>query len=123
MPQEIKESDWKVFKQLHEVALERYFIRAVAEIERVIGEKGKSNRDRFWDTHTLIEEHRETLRRTFDDFRRSTALMQLAFICALELLKPDELARLSPEAQDYLRQLAELRARQNRDRAEGTRNS
>jgi hypothetical protein len=63
------------------------------------------------------------LRRTFDDFRRSTALMQLAFICALELLKPDELARLSPEAQDYLRQLAELRARQNRDRAEGTRNS
>jgi hypothetical protein len=107
MPGEIKESDWKIFKQLHAIALERYFMRALADVERGLGEKSKSNRDRFWDLHKQIEEHRETLQRTFDDYRRSTALMQLAIIHSLDVLKQEELTRFSPEAQEFLRQMAE----------------
>ena len=57
-----------------------------------------------------MEEHREMLQRTFDDYRRSTALMQLEIICAQDLLKPEELARFSPEALAHLRQMTEVRA-------------
>jgi len=107
MSREIAESDWKMFRKLHAVALERFFERAVSEIERPVSDKGKPSRDRYWDAVEFIKSNRKELARLFDDMRRSTALLQLAAIYSQKLLTAEEMSRFSPEAREtveaYLR--------------------
>jgi hypothetical protein len=102
MPHDIKESDWKIFRQLHEIALDRFYQRAVAKLGRVQLAKAKEPRDRFWQLAKLLDEEKEELSRLFDDFRRSTSLIQLAFIVREDLLTEDEFSRFSPDAREYV---------------------
>ena len=44
----------------------------------------------------LLRERDDQVARAFDDPRRSQMVMQLATICALDLLLPEELSRLTP---------------------------
>ena len=98
MSRQISEADWKVFRQLHEIALERFFERAVCELERLVSGKAASSRERFWDVAELVKKRRNEARKLFDDFRRSTALLQLALIDSRDLLTAQEMSRFSPEA-------------------------
>ena len=49
MPREIKESDWKLFKQLHPVALERFSQRILSEIGSINADSAKSFHQRYLD--------------------------------------------------------------------------
>jgi hypothetical protein len=100
MSQDIRESDWKIFRELHGIALERYFDRAVADIEKTLATDGKTSREQFWDVANLAHQRKKEVANLFDDFRRSTALMQLGIICATGLLTDEEILRFSPEAQE-----------------------
>ena len=42
---DIKESDWKLFRSLHGVALERYCQRVIEAVKSVAEEEEKRNRD------------------------------------------------------------------------------
>ena len=102
MSASIPESDWKLFRQLSEAALERAFQRGVAEIQRLAAEENKSAREHFWNPLEFANRYRKELADMFDDPRRSNALIQLAMIAAQKLLTVHEMARFSPDTRDFV---------------------
>lgn len=75
--QHILESDWKVFRQVHTAALARYCERVLAEVARLAGDTSIESHDRYLQVYKLIHERDKLLANAFNDFRRSTAELQL----------------------------------------------
>jgi hypothetical protein len=98
MPVDIKESDWKIFRELHPLALERFCTRTMAEVERIVREKEGTNLEMYRAVYGLIERQDKELAFLFDDFRRSTALIQLAQLRARRLVTVEEMGRFSLES-------------------------
>jgi hypothetical protein len=105
---EIKESDWKVFRRLHSVALERYCRRVLEEV-RVAAECQGDYHDCYRRVYRLIRERDKTMAAAFDDPRRSTAFILLANIIREELLTEEELKQFSLEAQERIDAINKLR--------------
>jgi hypothetical protein len=99
MSPDIRESDWKVFKELHPILVQRYCERFLKEVERVVADGSKTPHNRYGEIYSLTKHVTKELARAFDDKRRSTALVQLHIIHSLGLLTEEELSRFSPEAQ------------------------
>ena len=97
MTREISESDWKIFRQLHPIALERFCERVLSEIGPLTSETGKSAHERYLAVFKLLQRRDKELAEAFDDLRRSSAWYQLAVIRARGLLTEEEFARFSPE--------------------------
>jgi len=97
MTRQISEADWRVFRQLRAIALERFYGRVLSEIDGLVSDTGKSARERYQAVFELIQLRDSELADAFDDPRRSTAVLQLARIQSHELLIQEELARFSPE--------------------------
>jgi hypothetical protein len=109
MPAQIKESDWKTFRKLHSVALERFCRRVLVEIERINSDYAKSSHQRYLDIFDLIQRRNREIAEAFDDFRRSTAVIQLAKIQAHDLLTEEEFSRFSEETRSTVEFLVGLR--------------
>lgn len=97
MTQEITESDWKCFRKLHPVALERFSAQILKEIETISADITKSSHQRYLDIYRIVERRDKELSATFDDLRRSTALMQIVSIYGRGLLTESELMAFSQE--------------------------
>jgi len=78
MAVEIKESDWKLFRQLHKAALERFCERVLNEIRSAMVDDGESYHDRYLEVFALIRDRDKAIASMFDDVRRSNALILLA---------------------------------------------
>lgn len=102
MSREIRESDWKLFRELHPIAVNRFCERVLSEITAVTSDATKTPHARYGDIFTLVRERDRQIARAFDDKRRSTALMQLAIIHSFGLLTEEELGRFSPEAREAI---------------------
>lgn len=74
MPQGIAESDWKLFRQLHPVALERFCQQILRKIESINADNSKIFHQRYLDIYKVIKRRDKELSTTFNDLRRSTAL-------------------------------------------------
>jgi hypothetical protein len=107
MSPEIKESDWKVLRELLPIALERFSGRVLDEIRGITSTRNKSAHDRFVDTSKLIQKRKREMADAFDDLRRSTAFLRLLAIQSHELLTNEEMERFSPEMRERLRSLLE----------------
>jgi len=105
---EIKGSDWKLFRQLHQIALERFCERVLAEV-RAATEAGDGYHDRYLRVFDLIRDCDKTIARIFNDVRRSNALILLANIKQEGLLTAAELARFSPETREAIENIEHLR--------------
>ena len=90
------ESDWKVFRQLREVALDRFCRRVLDEIEPLRLNASRSHHERYLDVLRLLQERDQELADAFDDPRRSQMILQLGAMHAYGLLEPEELARFTP---------------------------
>ena len=101
----ISERDWKVYKRLYDVALQRYCERALSDAQGVITDSSGSPHDRYLKLYDLMKERDKELGRTFDHFRRSSALMQLCGMRAMELLTEEEMAEFSQEARNFVHAL------------------
>ena len=99
---EIKESDWKIFRQLHPIAVERYCQRVLAENQELANDTTQTARERYLAIFRLYIHRNKEMARLFDDFRRSTALMQILAIKRHELITEEEFARFSEETRDFL---------------------
>jgi hypothetical protein len=97
MSREIFESDWKLFRELHPIALERFCERLLSDVTELATTTGKTAHERYLALFKLLEDRNEELAGAFDDFRRSTACRQLAIIRSRGLLTDEEFARFSPE--------------------------
>lgn len=102
MPREIKESDWKLFRQLHPVALERFSKRILSEIGSINAESAKGFHQRYLDIFEVIGHRDREMSQLFNDLRRSTALTQIALIQSRGLLTEEEFSRFSKETLDII---------------------
>ena len=96
---DIPEKDWKVFKRLREVALERFCKSILAEIVKVVSDESKEAHLRYLAVFKLVSKRDKQLASAFDDLRRSTALLQLTLIHRLKLLSDEEILQFTAETQ------------------------
>ncbi|MEN9360395.1 MAG: hypothetical protein RL095_1930 [Verrucomicrobiota bacterium] len=98
-------SYWKIFTELHPVLLERYCQQVLVELESIQHRKA-SARERYFDLDERIYKRTKTIRRIFDDYRRSTAIIHLAAMRQEELLSDADLARFSEDTQCRIKLVA-----------------
>jgi hypothetical protein len=106
--QSIKESDWKRFKEVHPLALERYCAQSVGEIGYLLSDKTKTALERFWDVEEATRRRAKETRNLFDDYRRSTALMQLGAMRHRKLVSDEEMARFSAETRETVERMLSI---------------
>lgn len=95
----IPETDWKTFKEVKAVALERFCERVLSECKEVMEDRGASAHDRYLSLFRLIRERDNELAAAFDHHSRSKALKQLIGIRRLGVVTEEELKRFSSETQ------------------------
>ena len=106
MSESFPESDWKRFRKLREVALERFCERVLREIGAIAAHGRISSHERYLKIYRLMERRDEQLGRAFNDPRRSCALAQLATIHAYGLLSEAELLPFSPRTRETVEELS-----------------
>lgn len=79
---DVPESDWKVFRELRELALQRFCKRVLEELERLRMNASRSHHERYLDVFELLRDRDEELAHAFNDPRRSRMIVQLAGIHA-----------------------------------------
>ena len=87
---EIRESDWKVLRRVHPLALERFCERVLAEIDCVLRDGAKSHHARYLEVFNIMKRRDREIACLFDNPRRSHALTMLAQIRSQGLLTEDE---------------------------------
>jgi hypothetical protein len=102
MAHDIKESDWKLFRSLRAIALERFCRRVLDDIASIASDTGKSAHQRYLEIYRLVRERDKELAFAFNDVRRSTAIMQLGVIASHDFLTAEELAQFSPDVRGAL---------------------
>jgi hypothetical protein len=97
MMRQVKESDWKLLRQLAPVALERCCSRILAEINVLPADTTKNCHQRYLTIYHLVENRDEEIAKTFNDLRRSSAFIQLALMRTHGPVQDDEFSRFSEE--------------------------
>jgi len=105
-PHDVPESDWKVFRELREVVLERFCTRVLNEVERCCRDTSQSPHQRYLDVFRFLQSRDEELAHAFDGPRRSRMIVQLAAIHAYRLVEPRELERFTERTRATIEWLA-----------------
>src|SRR5262245_65709732 len=97
MMREIKEADWKIFRQVRAVALERFCQHVLDDSELLHKDTRHSAYERYIAIYRLFDERDKEVARLFNDLRRSTALWQIAALKGHGLLTEEEFGGFSQE--------------------------
>jgi hypothetical protein len=106
MEHEFSESDWKTFRELRQLALERFCKRVLDQVQRIPLDTERTYHERYLELVRWLGERNDELAQAFNDPRRSQMLWQLAAIYAYGLLEPDEFARFTPQTRERIQRLA-----------------
>jgi hypothetical protein len=99
---DIPESDWKIFRTVRAAALDRYCARVLDECAAVIQDTSITNHERYLRLYRTLDKRDDELASAFNDFRRSTAMIQLAHIRRLGVVTDEELGRFSKETRELV---------------------
>ena len=108
------ESDWRVFRELREVALERFCGRVLDGVEAFRLDTRASHHERYLALFRWLGDRNEEMALAFDDPKRSQMLSQLIAIRALDLLESEEMMRFTRETRDRVESLAKEHSFQRR---------
>ena len=106
--QDIKESDWKIFKGLRKLAFERFCDRVLGEIARIGSDNTKTKPERYRAIYRLVRERDKEINPIFDFVRRSTAIRQICAFRFHDLLTAQELGQFSPELVQHVEGILEI---------------
>ncbi len=93
----MKESDWKLFVNIKELALEAYCVRALAEMQSLITDQDQDAHTRFVALYQLLQARNKQLAFIFEGHSRSKAALQLRILRFEKLADESLLGQLSPE--------------------------
>jgi hypothetical protein len=113
-PHDFPESDWKVFRELRELALERFCKRVLEDLEPLLRDTSRNHHQRYLDVFRFLQARDEELARAFNDSGRSRMVFQLAAITAYRLVEPHELERFTERTRasvEFLAKEPNLRTR------------
>lgn len=108
MNDRIKESDWKTFKELRPLALQRYCKQVLGDVDKIIHDSEGDAHERYIEMYNIVRDGDKKLAQMFDGFSRSKALSQLVMYYAHDLLDDEEIARLSEETQKRINAILEI---------------
>ena len=103
------ESDWKIFRELREIALQRFCERILGEAKNLAADTSDTAHERFLKLYTHVNDQNYEIARAFDDPKRSSMLIQLSAMCRHNLLEPGELSRFSTETRETAESLGRRR--------------
>ena len=98
----IKESDWNTFKKLHKIVLNRFCEGVLKESSKILLNKSENPHQAYLELYRLLHDKDKVVARIFNDYRRSTAVLQLRLMNDQSLLTKDEKELFSPEVQNWL---------------------
>jgi hypothetical protein len=93
------EADWKHFKKVHPIALDRFAKRVLGECEAILADSSHPAHDRYIALQRHLATADTQMANAFNDWRRSTALLQLAAMHRLDVLGDQELEGFTDETQ------------------------
>ena len=105
---DIGKSDWKIFKELRELALERFCSHVLEEIARIGSDQAKSKHERYLAIYRFIQERNREIDPIFDYVRRSSAVSQLCALRVRELITEEEFKSLSAELRERIDNLIRI---------------
>lgn len=105
MPSRIPERDWRELKRVRAELLERFCARVLEEVAAAARGTGGTAHERYLRVSKLIDERDDELAGAFNDFRRSTAEMQLFTMRRIGLLTDDDLDGFSEETRERVRKI------------------
>lgn len=109
MHDRIKESDWKIFKELKPIALERYCNQVMRDVDKKIHEEAGDAHDRYLEMYKIVRDGDKKLAYMFDGFSRSKALDQLVMYYDNGLLNDEEMTQLSDETRERVHNILKMR--------------
>jgi hypothetical protein len=103
MSADIPERDWRVFRELRPVWLERYCQQVNNELLSRLSDERLSAHERYLKVYRFIVGRDRELGEAFNDFRRSTAVIQIRIIRGLGVvIKDEELASFSDSTREFV---------------------
>lgn len=108
MNDRIKESDWKIFKELRPLALQRYCERVIGDVDKIIHDTEGDAHERYIEMYKIVHDGDKKLANMFDGFSRSKALDQLVMYYSNDLLSDEEIAELSDKTQERIHAILKL---------------
>lgn len=103
MTRGIQESDWKKFKHLHQVALDRFCSRVLIEIAEIAADSSQTPHRRYLAVYDTIQYRDREILKKFDEPRRSTALWQLAALRSCGLVGDEEFMTFTEETRSLIK--------------------
>ena len=76
----MNESDWKIFKQIKDKAIEQFCSLCLAEFREVIDDESEHVHSRYLLNYKLVENRNKQMSLLFDGHSRSKAMIQLLII-------------------------------------------
>jgi hypothetical protein len=101
MDHQIPEKDWKVWKPLFQIALDRFCDRTLQGAAKYANGEGTPH-ERYLKLYQYLKKKDKELAEVFDYFSRSKALMQIALSVKRKLITPEELATFSEETRQTI---------------------
>jgi hypothetical protein len=103
MADPIPEADWKIFRELHELALDRFCARVLDEVLKTIaGGDDKTNHERFLAVSEIVERRNHDMADAFDDPRPAHAIDQLVCMQRHNLLTSKEMSGFSQKTREIV---------------------
>jgi hypothetical protein len=90
---DVAEKDWKVFRRLHSLALERHCAKTLRMAQDIAGDKAQTNHQRYQRLFGLMQDRDKEIARAFNNPRRSVVLEQIVAIRSLGLLEGSDLSK------------------------------
>ncbi len=101
---QIAERDWKHWRRISEIALQRYCAHILDEVASF--QRGaESAHDRYLHLFHLLRERDQEIAAVFNDRRRSNAYQQIAAGVAAGIVSREELGGFSEETQSVVRMM------------------
>ena len=94
---DLKESDWKVFRKLRELALERFCEQVLSEVKNLASNPSDTPHDCYLAIYKMIHQRNKEMAEAFDGLSRSRAWLQIVSIQKHKLLTEEEMRQFSPE--------------------------
>jgi DNA-binding transcriptional ArsR family regulator len=97
MSKDVKESDWKAFRDSLVDWRERYLETTTEEIVDLLQEEGSTPTERFWQAKERIDEEAEILHECLDNYSRSKMQMHLVLLYGHGLIDESDLGRFGDD--------------------------
>ena len=97
----MKESDWKLFKQIKDKAIDQFCRDALLVFSKITTDEDKSAHERYLQLYGTVDKTNRKMSSLFDDHSRSKASLQLLVIRREGLADDALIQKLSDEFKEH----------------------